>query len=131
MEGVLEGLRDECCSPYLDDVLCYSTTFNGHIQTLQQVFGRMREHGIKLRPKKCEIFKRQVRYIGRVVSSEGIQIDHKDLEAVVQLKEKEPKTVGEVRALLGFLSYYRSFIQDFARLARPLFELVQEQQKTR
>lgn len=44
-----------------------------------------------------------------------------DLEAVVQLKEREPQTIDEVRALLGFLSYYHSFILDFARLARPLF----------
>lgn len=127
MEGVLEDLRDECCSPYLDDVLCYSTTSDSHIQALRQLFGRMREHGIKLQPKKCELFKQQVRYTSRVVSSEGVQIDPKDLEAVAQLKEREPKTVGEVRALLGFLSYYGSYIQDFARLARPVFELVQGQ----
>lgn len=68
-----------------------------------------------------------MRYIGRVVPSEGVQIAPKDLEAVIQLKEREPRTVGEVRALLGFLSYYRSYIQDFARLVRPLFELVQGQ----
>ncbi len=71
------------------------------------------EHGVKLRPKKCGLFKRQVRYVGRLVTSEGIQVDPNDLEAVMQWKEREPKNVGEVRALLGFLGYYRSFIQDF------------------
>lgn len=63
--------------------------------------------------------------MGRLVSGEGVQIDPKDLEAVTQFKERKPTTVGEVRALLGFLSYYRSFIQDFSRVARPLFELLQ------
>ncbi|KAL6481203.1 hypothetical protein MHYP_G00092830 [Metynnis hypsauchen] len=125
MEGALEGLRDECCSPYLDDVLCYSKTFSDHVTNLKQILARLRACGIKLRPTKCELFRRQVRYVGRLVSGEGVQIDPKDLEAVRQLGERRPATVGEVRALLGFLSYYRSFIQDFSRLARPLFELIQ------
>lgn len=60
-----------------------------------------------------------------MVSGEGTEIDPKDFEAVLQLKKKAPKTVGEVRTLLGFLSYYRSFIQDFSRLAKPLYELLQ------
>lgn len=123
MEGVLSGLRDECCFPYLDDVLCFSKSFQDHVKDLKRVFCRLREHGVKLRPKKCELFKRQVRYVGRLVTSEGIQVDPKDLEAVMQWKEREPKNVGEVRALLGFLGYYRSFIQDFSRIARPLFKL--------
>lgn len=123
MEGVFDSLRDECCSPYLDDVLCFSKTFQEHVKDLRRVFHRLREHGVKLRPKKCEFFKRQVRYVGRLVTSEGVQIDPKDLEAVLHLKERGPKNVGEVRALLGFLGYYRSFIQDFSRIARPLFKL--------
>lgn len=60
-----------------------------------------------------------------MVSGDSIHIDPKDLEVVFQLRAKETKTVGEVRTLLGFLSYYRSFIQDFSRLAKPLFEMLQ------
>lgn len=123
MEGVLAGLRDECGSPYLDDVLCFSKTFHGHVEDLRQVLCRLREHGAKLRPKKCELFKRQVRYVGRLVTSKGVQVDPKDLEAVLEMKERRPKNVGEIRALLGFLGYYRSFTQDFSRVARPLFKL--------
>lgn len=125
MEGVLEGIRDECCVPYLDDVLCYSKTFDEHIDHLKQVLCKMRQHGIKLCPAKCELFKKQIRYLGMLVSGEGVQIDPKDLDAVIAMKERKPRTVGELRTLLGFLSYYRSFVQDFSRLARPLFELLQ------
>ena len=93
MEGVLDGLRDECCSLYLDDVLCFSKTFHDHVDELRQVLCHLREHGVKLRPNKCELFKSQVRYLGRLVTSEGIQIDPKDLEAVQHLKDREPKNV--------------------------------------
>ena len=95
------------------------------MEDVRRVLCQLRASGIKLRPNKCNLFKRQVRYVGRLVSGEGVQIDPKDLEAVTQFKERKPTTVGEVRALLGFLSYYRSFIQDFSRVARPLFELLQ------
>uniref|UniRef100_A0A8C5E363 Gypsy retrotransposon integrase-like protein 1 n=1 Tax=Gouania willdenowi TaxID=441366 RepID=A0A8C5E363_GOUWI len=127
MEGVLEGVRDECCAPYLDDVLCYSMTFEDHVNHLRQVLSRMREHGIKLRPTKCELFKREVRYLGRLVSGDGVKMDPQDLKAVLALRDREPQTVGDVKSLLGFLGYYRSFIQDFSRVAKPLFELLQKQ----
>ncbi|KAJ8353343.1 hypothetical protein SKAU_G00209100 [Synaphobranchus kaupii] len=93
----------------------YQETFKGHVG----------------RPEKCELFKKEVRYVGKLVSAEGVRIDPKDLEAVLALKEKTPHTVGEVRKLLGFLSYYRTYIQDFSRIAKPLYELLQVKRAAR
>jgi len=125
MEEMLGPLRDDCCIPYLDDVLCYAKTFEEHLEALRKVLQALQSHGVKLRPEKCELFRQEVRYVGRLVSAEGVKIDPRDLEAVRTLTNKRPQTVGEVRKLTGFLGYYRSYIQDFSRIAKPIYELLQ------
>lgn len=124
MEEMLDSLRDNCCIPYLDDILCYAPTFEEHVEGVRQVLRALQRHGVKLRPEKCELFCKEVRYVGRLVSAEGVRIDPKDLEAVESLKTKTPQTVGDIRRLLGFLSYYRSYVQDFSRIAKPIYELL-------
>lgn len=62
--------------------------------------------------------------MGRLVSAEGVHIDPRDLEAAQSLTAKIPQMVGDVRQLLGFLSYYHSYIQDFSCIAKPLYELL-------
>ncbi|KAI3357074.1 hypothetical protein L3Q82_015450 [Scortum barcoo] len=101
-------LCDECCIPYLDDILCYAHTFEEHVERLRQVLRALQSHGVKLRPKKCDLFRQEVRYVGRLVSAEGVCIDPKDLEAVYALRKEKPATVG-----------------DFSRLANPIYELLQ------
>ncbi len=125
MEEMLTPLHDECCIPYLDDILCYARTFEDHVEGLRKVLRALQSHRVKLRPTKCDLFKQEVRYVGRLVSAEGVRIDPKDLEAVYALKNEPPTTVGDVRRIVGFLSYYRSCIQDFSRLAKPIYELLQ------
>ena len=107
-----------------EDVIVFSKTFDEHVQNLRTVLRRLRLHGIKLKAKKCKLFQREVNYLGRVVSADGYRVDPSNTKAVLALKETRPKTVGDVRKLLGLLGYYRRYIQDFSRVVQPLFKLL-------
>eukprot|EP00794_Sanderia_malayensis_P005110 gene5110-5758_t len=127
MEQCLEGIRDEFCIPYLDDLIVFSPDFQSHIQHLSTALKRLRSKGLKLKPKKCELFKRQVKYLGHIISEQGYHMDTSNLQAIHQLRDSKPSTVGDVRRIIGFLNYYRKYIPNFSQTAKPLFELLQKQ----
>jgi hypothetical protein len=131
MEEVLWDLRDKTCVPYLDDVLVFSSSFVEHLENVRAVLRRLGAKGVKLKPRKCRIFRSEVRFLGQLVSENGSRMDPADLEAVVSLKSKPPQTVGEVRHLLGLLGYYRKYIADFSRRAKPLFELLVQKESSK
>lgn len=110
MEHCLEGLKDDICIPYLDDIIIFSKTFDEHIEHVRLVIQRLRANGIKLKPEKCNFFQREVNYLGQIVSAEGYRLNPEKTEAVRALKDSQPKTVGELRKLLGLLGYYRRYI---------------------
>ena len=124
MENILRDLRDEIVIPYLDDLIVFSKSFDEHIVHVRTVLQRLREHGIKLKAKKCDLFKREVRFLGRKVSGDGYQMDDSNIKAITSLLDETPKTVGDVRKVLGLLSYYRRSIPSFAKTAKPLYELL-------
>eukprot|EP00794_Sanderia_malayensis_P011483 gene11483-12680_t len=124
MEDILRDLRDKYVIPYLDDIIIFSKTFDEHVTHVRSILRRLREHGIKLKRRKCELFQKQVRFLGRIISEDGYKMDENNVWAVTSLLEKEPKTVGDLRKMLGLLSYYRRSIESFAQRAKPLYELL-------
>ena len=70
------------------------------------------------------MFKREVCFLGRIVSEQGYTMDPKGIEAVESLKDTKPTTIEEVRHLIGLLGYYRRYIPNFSRIAKPLYDLL-------
>ena len=101
---------------YLDGIIIFSTTFEEHIENTRKVLRRLREHGVKLKPRKYKLFKREVTFLGRVVSEEGYKLDPSCTKPGLELKNSPPKTVNEVRKLIGFLNYYRRYVKNFQEL---------------
>ena len=121
MDLVLAGLQWNNCLVYLDDVLIIGKTFEEHLSNLNLVFNRLREAGLKLKPSKCDICKKQVTYLGHVISADGIATDPSKIEKVSNWPI--PTSKREVQQFLGLVSYYRRFIKDFATIAKPLHHL--------
>eukprot|EP00794_Sanderia_malayensis_P004301 gene4301-4870_t len=96
MEDILRDLCDKYVIPYLDDIIIFSKTFDEHVTYVRSILRRLREHGIKLKRRKCELFKKQVRFLGKIILEDGYKIDENNVRPVTSLLEKEPKTVGDL-----------------------------------
>ena len=106
---------------YLDDILVYSKTFEEHLQHLRQILRKIATTGLKLRWEKCQFLAKDVTYLGHSISADGISCQDDKIQ-VVQ-KWPTPKTTTELRSFLGFASFYRRFVKNFAQIAGPLHDL--------
>ncbi|GBO35515.1 Retrovirus-related Pol polyprotein from transposon 17.6, partial [Araneus ventricosus] len=75
METVLRGLTSEACLVYLDDIIIVGRTFQEHLNNIRKVFQRLQKANLKLSPKKCRFFRKEVSYIGHIISADGVKTD--------------------------------------------------------
>jgi transposase InsO family protein len=125
IEATLVEERSRCALPYLDDTIIHSKGEKEHILHVKQVLQRLQTKGLKLNITKCEFAKREVTYLGRIISQNGYRMDERSVEAVRALTSRSFTTVGDVRRLVGLLSFHRRHVQGFAMLAKPLTDLLQ------
>ena len=126
MEQILTGLPLAVCLVYLDDILVPGRTFEQQIGNLRTVFMRLKEAKLKLAPKKCSLFREEVKFLGHIVSASGVATDPDKLYAVSTWPR--PTNVLEVRQFLGLCSYYRRFVAKFADIAQPLYQCTERNQ---
>ena len=121
MERVLHGLHWKSVLLYLDDIIVIGKTFEQQCLHLEEVLSRLRAAGLKLKPSKCHIFQQKVKYLGHVVSDAGVSTDPDKIAAVQEWPV--PENLTELQSFLGFVGYYRRFVDNFACKARPLTKL--------
>lgn len=124
MTVAVSGLNYESCFVYLDDLIVYGRNLESHNKNLIKVFERLREVNLKLNPAKCEFLKKDILYLGHVVSEKGIQPDPEKISALE--KWPTPQSTEEVKRVVAFMNYYRKFIPNFAELAVPLNQLTKK-----
>jgi hypothetical protein len=118
---------DQFVVVFIDDILVYSKSSEEHEDHLRIVLQRLREHQLYAKFSKCEFWIKEVPFLSHVVSPEGIAVDPGKVKEV--LEWKPPTTVSEVRSFLGFAGYYRRFIPNFSKIAKPITELLKKGNK--
>lgn len=124
MSSVLGEFNWKILLIYLDDVVIYSRSLDEHFEHLNRVFEKIRNAGLKLQPTKCAFARKQVRYLGHIVSRCGVEPDPEKVRAIREFPR--PITVSDLRRFLGMASYYRRFISGFAEIAQPLHALTEK-----
>ena len=121
---VLQGLQFHNCICYIDDILVFSRTFEGHLKDIAQVLSRVENAGLKLKPAKCIIAAAEVPFLGHVLSKNGIKPNPKKVEAIRVIKP--PKSQTQMRRFLGMSGFYRKFIPNYATRARCLYAMTKK-----
>ena len=124
MNLVMMGLTWSACLVFLDDIIVMSSSFKQHIERLTKVFDKLRSANLKLKPSKCRLLQLKVKFLGSVVSGDGIEPDPEKIAAVVDWPV--PENLTDVRSFTGLANYYRRHIQGFAQVAKPLFDLMKK-----
>ncbi|CAH2089856.1 unnamed protein product [Euphydryas editha] len=124
MNTVLSGLQGLHCYIYLDDCILYSADLSSHIDKLKLVLERFRQHNLKLQPDKCEFLRREVTYLGHVITDKGVSPNPEKVRAIESLPA--PKNPKDVKSFLGLVGYYRRFIENFSKITKPLTSLLKK-----
>ncbi|GBM69539.1 Transposon Ty3-I Gag-Pol polyprotein [Araneus ventricosus] len=115
METLLRRLTSEACLVYLDDIIKVGRTFQEHLNNIRKIFQRLQKASRKLSPKKCRFFRKEISYLGHIISADGVKTDTEKTKAVVDWPR--PETVHDLRNLFGLCTYYRRF----ALITSPVF----------
>ena len=119
MEIIFSSLGWEFILIYLDDIIIFSSSVEQHLDHLKKVFIKLSEAKLKVSPKKCSFLQSSVKYLGAIISENGISVDE-DKVAVID-KYPQPKMAKEALSFISLCSYYRRWIKNFADLSEPIY----------
>ena len=119
MNLVFRGLTWKTVLAFLDDIVVLGSNFAEHLQNLEAAMIRFRDYGLKLKPKKCIFFQREIEFLGRRVSGGSLGMSQKDIQTV--LGWPKPTSAKEVERFMGLANYHRVFVKNFSEISTPLY----------
>src|SRR6266542_996552 len=124
MNKVLRQYIGKFVQVYLDDVIIYSNNLMEHKRNIRAVLEKIREANLKLKLSKCQWFQTELKFMRNLVGRNGIRPDPRNVE---KIKDAEvPKNTTELRRCLGIVQYYRQYINGYADVAEPLYDMLKE-----
>jgi hypothetical protein len=124
INDVLRNYLDVFCSAYLDDIIIYSETLEEHRSHVKAILDALKSAGINLNPVKCHFHVKETKYLGLIISPDGISMDPAKLSAISDWES--PKSVKDVQIFLGFANFYRRFILGYSKIVAPLTALTKK-----
>ncbi|WVZ49544.1 hypothetical protein U9M48_000891 [Paspalum notatum var. saurae] len=125
MNSVFMNELDKFVVVFIDDILIYSKSEEEHKEHLRIVLNRLREHKLYAKFSKCAFWLKEVSFLGHILSEKGVAVDPSKVKDV--LNWKQPETVTEIQSFLGLVGYYRRFIKDFSKTAKPMTSLTKKE----
>ena len=125
MTGVLKDFSFTIA--YLEDILISSRTAEEHLTHIKQVFKKLQNVHLSMKPSKCHFFTKQIKYLRHILNTTGIRLLPSKTQAINNMHQ--PKTATQVCTFLGLIGYYRKFIKNFTKMAKPLTLLTHQKAK--
>lgn len=122
IDDVLKEYIGKICYVYIDDIIIFGgSTEDDHLKNVEKIFHKLERANLRVNLDKTQFLKKSTEFLGYVITSNGIRPNQKKVAAIVQLKP--PENLKDLKTFLGMASYYRRFIRDFAKIAKPLTNL--------
>ena len=124
---IFHGMLGKSIHIYMDDLLIGTNSIEEHLTILREVLHRLQAAGLKLKLEKCDFLKKEIVYLGHVISEEGVRVNPEKIKGISSFPE--PKTKKNVKQFLGLAGFFRKFVKDFSVKAAPLTDLLREEVK--
>ncbi|KAL6424939.1 hypothetical protein ACFW04_010072 [Cataglyphis niger] len=124
MDNVLSGLQGNELFVYMDDIVIYARSLKEHEVKFNKLMERLRKANLKLQPDKCEFLCREVAYLGHIIGADGVKPDPNKIKSISEFPI--PKNEKNIKQFLGLAGYYRRFIPQFSKTAKPLTDLLKK-----